>query len=69
MELRTLPIKPPLPLPLDTDLARARQIARLWKPLSELSSADAEIVAKAIAQGIAEGRRHGLELAKAQLEA
>ena len=40
-----------------------------WKPLSELSPADAEIVAKAIAQGIAEGRRHGMELAKAELEA
>ena len=69
VELLRLPIKPPFPLPLDTDLARARQIVRSWKPLSELSFADAEIVAKAIAQGIAEGRSHGLELAKAELKA
>ena len=64
-----MPIKPPLPVALYGDLARARQIARSWKPLDQLSSADTEIVAKAIAQGIAEGRRHGLELAKADLEA
>jgi hypothetical protein len=41
----------------------------LWKPLDQLSAADVEIVAKAIAQGIAEGRRHGLELAQSRLEA
>ena len=46
------------------DLARARQIARSWKPLNQLSSGDIEIVARAIAEGIAEGRRHGLELAQ-----
>jgi hypothetical protein len=45
------------------DLERARQIARSWKPLDQLSPADAEIVTKAIAEGIAEGRRHGLEMA------
>jgi hypothetical protein len=50
-------------------LERARQIARSWKRLDQLSPADAEIVARAIAQGIAEGRRHGLELAKADVEA
>jgi hypothetical protein len=64
-----MPIKPPLPVALYGDLARARQIARSWKPLDQLSPADAEVVARAIAQGIAEGRRHGLELAKADIEA
>ena len=63
-----MPIKPPLPV-LYGDLARARQIARSWKLLDQLSPADAEIVARAIAQGIAEGRRHGLELAQPQLKA
>jgi hypothetical protein len=64
-----MPIKPPLPVALYGDLARARQIVRSWNPLDQLSPADAEIIARAIAQGIAEGRRHGLELAKADLEA
>ena len=64
-----MPIKPPVALAIETDLARARQIARSWQPLSALSAAQAEIVAKAIAQGIAEGRTHGLEIAKARLEA
>ena len=64
-----MPIKPPLPVALYGDLARARQIARSWKPLDQLSPTDAEIIARAIAQGIAEGRRHGLELAKAEVEA
>ncbi len=49
-------------------MARARQIARSWQPLGELSAAQAEIVAKAIAQGIAEGRSHGMEMAKAELD-
>ncbi len=61
-----MPIKPPVALPIDTDMARARQIARSWQPLGELSAAQAEIVAKAIAQGIAEGRSHGMEMAKAE---
>ncbi len=64
-----MPIKPAPPIALYGDLERARQIARSWKPLDQLSSADAEIVAKAIAQGIAEGRRHGLEIAKTHFEA
>jgi hypothetical protein len=51
------------------DLERARQIARSWKPLDQLSPADAEIVARAIAEGIAEGRRHGFEMARADVEA
>jgi hypothetical protein len=64
-----MPIKPPPPVVLYGDLERARQIARSWQPLNQLSPADAEIVARAIAQGIAEGRRHGLEIAKAAAEA
>jgi hypothetical protein len=58
-----MPIKPP-PI-LDRELARAREIARSWKPLDHLSPADTEIVARAIAQGIAEGRRYGLEIGQA----
>jgi hypothetical protein len=59
-----MPIRPPPPLALYGDLERARQIVRSWKPLDQLSPADAELVAKAIAEGIAEGRRHGLEIAR-----
>jgi hypothetical protein len=59
-----MPIKPPPPIALYGDLQRARQIARSWKPLDELPPAEAEIVAKAIAEGIAEGRRHGLEISR-----
>jgi hypothetical protein len=58
-----MPIKPPPTL--DRDLARARQIARSWKPLDKLAPADAETVARAIAEGIAEGRKYGLEIAQA----
>ena len=39
------------------DMERVRQIARSWKTLDQLSPADAEIVAGAIAEGIARGRR------------
>jgi hypothetical protein len=64
-----MPIKPPLPIALYEDMERARQIARSWKPLDQLSPADAEIVARAIAEGIVRGRRHGLEMGQAHLEA
>jgi hypothetical protein len=64
-----MPIRPPPPLALYGDLERARQIARSWKPLVQLPHADVEIIARAIAEGIAEGRRHGLEMAKADAEA
>jgi hypothetical protein len=49
------------------DLMRARHIERSWAPffLKPLSSAEVEIVTRAIAHGIAEGRKQGLELAKA----
>jgi hypothetical protein len=64
-----MPIKPPPPLALYGDLERARQIARSWKPLDKLPPAETEIVAKAIAEGIAEGRRHGLEMARMKVGA
>jgi hypothetical protein len=67
MELR-MPIKPPPPVSFYGDLERGRQIARSWKLLDHSAHADAENVARAIAQGIAEGRRHGLEIAKAAPE-
>ena len=57
-----MPIKPPHPVALFEDMERARRIARSWKPLDQLSADDAEIVARAIAEGIALGRRHGLEM-------
>jgi hypothetical protein len=59
-----MPIKPPPPIALYGDLERARQIARAWKPLDQLSPADANIVARAIADGIAEGRGLGLAIAR-----
>src|ERR1700760_2671920 len=63
VELR-MPIKPPPPVALYGDLERARQIARSWKCLDHLGEADIEMVARAIAEGIAEGRRHGLGIAR-----
>jgi hypothetical protein len=50
---------------LETDLARARRILSSWTALKRLPSGEAEIIAGMIAQGIAEGRRYGLELAEA----
>jgi hypothetical protein len=64
-----MPIRPPAPLALYGDLARARQIAQSWRPLDHLSPEDAEIVARAIAEGIAVGRRHGLEMTQADVDA
>ena len=51
----------------ECDQMRARQIERAWMPffLKPLDCADAEIVRRAIAQGLAEGRKQGLEIAKA----
>ncbi|WP_024520303.1 hypothetical protein [Bradyrhizobium sp. Tv2a-2] len=63
-----MPIKPPPPVACYGDLERGRQIACSWKLLEHLSPADAQFVARAIAQGIAEGRRHGLEIAQGRHE-
>jgi hypothetical protein len=57
-----MPIK--LPPVSERDLVHARQIARSWKLLDQLAPADVEIVVRAIAQGIAEGRTSGLEIAQ-----
>ena len=64
-----MPIKPLPPKTLFGDMERARVIARAWKPLDHLSEADAESVARAIAEGIADGRRYGLEMGQARHEA
>ena len=53
----------------EMDLQRARQIVCSLMPLKRLSSDDAEIVARAIAEGIAAGRKQGLEMAKLDLQA
>jgi hypothetical protein len=57
-----MPIKP-VPVS-EMDLTRARQIVRSLEPLKGLTSDDAEIVARTIAQSFAAGRRQGLEIAK-----
>ena len=48
------------------DLARGRRILNSWTSLKRLSSGEAEVIVRMIAQGIAEGRKYGLELAKAE---
>jgi len=68
MDTQKMPIRPPPPVASYGDLARVRQIAVSWKLLDKLSTADAEIVTRAIAEGTAQVRRHGLELAKADAE-
>ena len=50
----------------ERDLARARRILSSWTSLKRLSSDEADIIARMVAQGIAEGRRHGFELAEAE---
>ena len=62
-----MPIK--RPIVTEMDLHRAREIVCSLMPLQRLSDDDAEIVARAIAQGIACGRKRGLEMAKAEQEA
>ena len=62
-----MPIK--RPIVTEIDLLRARQIVCSLTPLKRLSEDDAEIVARAIAEGIAGGRNQGLDQAKAELEA
>ena len=58
-----MPIKPP-PFVTEMDLVRGRQIVSSLTPLKRLSSDDAEVVARTIAQIRAEGRKQGLDLAK-----
>ena len=62
-----MPIK--RPIVTEIDLLRARQIVCSLMPLKRLSEDDAEVVARAIARGIACGRKQGLEMAQAELEA
>ena len=52
--------------PLDRELARARQILGAWTGFRRLSSDEADVIVRMIAQGIAEGRKYGLELAGAE---
>ena len=62
-----MPIK--RPVVTEMDLLRARQIVCSLLPLKRLSCDDAEIVARAIAEAIAGGRKQGLEIAKVEQEA
>ena len=57
----------PIKLPIcERDLRRARQILGSWTPHKRLSSDEADIIVRMIAQGLAEGRRYGFELAEAE---
>jgi hypothetical protein len=51
---------------VERDLIRARRILNSWASVKRLSSDEADIIARMIAQGIAEGRRSGFELAEAE---
>ena len=62
-----MPIKPPCVT--EMDLIRGRQIVRSLTPLKHLSCDDAQIVARAIAECFAEGRRQGVDIAMANLQA
>jgi hypothetical protein len=57
-----MPIKP-VPVS-EMELTRARRIVRSLEALKGLTSDDAEIVARTIAQSFVAGRRQGLEIAK-----
>ena len=48
------------------DLVRARQILSSWTPNRRLSGDEVDIIVRMIAEGIAEGRRHGFEMAEAE---
>jgi hypothetical protein len=62
-----MPIK--RPIVTDMDLMRARQLVCSLMPLKRLSADEAEVVARAIAESIAAGRKQGLEMAKLDMEA
>ena len=51
------------PISFEMDLARARRIMSSWTSHKKLSSDEAETIVRMIAQGIAECRRHGWEMA------
>jgi hypothetical protein len=51
------------PISFEMDLGRARRIMGSWTSHKGLSSDEAEMIVRMIAQGIAEGRRHGWEMA------
>ena len=55
----------PLPF-VGTDLWRAREILKSWTSLRRLTSDETDIVVRMIAQGLAEGRKLGFELAVAE---
>ncbi|WFU39363.1 hypothetical protein QA640_34130 [Bradyrhizobium sp. CB82] len=56
----------PIKLPIsERELRRARQILSSWTP-KRLSSDEADIIVRMIAQGIAEGRRYGFVEAEAE---
>ena len=50
----------------ERDLSRARLIFNSWTSRKKLSSDEADIIVRMIAQGIAGGRREGLEMAAAE---
>ena len=54
------------PLFCEWDLVRARRILGSWTSHKRLSSDEADVIVRMIAQGIAEGRRYGFELAEAE---
>ena len=58
----------PLPF-VGTDLWRARQILKSWGSLRRLTSDETDVVVRMIAQGLAEGRKLGFELAIAEGQA
>jgi hypothetical protein len=58
-----MPIK--LPVITEMDLMRAREIERSCETFRGFSSDQAEAITRAIAQGIAVGRKLGMELAYA----
>jgi len=58
-----MPFKPPIVT--EIDLIRGRQIVRSLTPLKRLSCDDAQIVARAIAESFAEGRKQGFDLEEA----
>jgi hypothetical protein len=54
-----------LPVITEMDLMRAREIERSWETFRGFSSDQAEAITRAIAQGIAVGRKLGMDLANA----